>query len=52
MVGAGDAITEKKRPGFGGDDIFWVTFSGAQKALLPKEQLDAEDWPEKLKANQ
>jgi hypothetical protein len=29
----------------GGDDIFWVTKSGAELALRPGESLDPEDFP-------
>ncbi|PXW75938.1 hypothetical protein C7451_106102 [Blastomonas natatoria] len=46
MVEAGDA---KKRDGstlpFGGDDIFWLTRQGAEKALRKGEKLCPEDFP-------
>jgi hypothetical protein len=48
MVSAGDAITEK-RSGLGGDHLFWLTLSGARKAMLPGEEIDDSDFPERLR---
>ena len=46
MVADGDA---KRRDGstlpFSGDDMFWLTRSGAEKTLKRGETLDAEDFP-------
>jgi hypothetical protein len=46
MVAQGDAV---RRSGgsltFGGDDMFYVTGEGARAALLPREKLDADDFP-------
>lgn len=30
---------------YGGDDLFWLTPTGAALALLPGERLDPEDFP-------
>lgn len=46
MVAAGFA---KRRAGnqlSGGDDVFWLTEAGAKTALLPREHLDREDFPQ------
>lgn len=48
MVEAGEAYTEK-RIGFGGDNIFWLTLSGARKAMLVGESIDDSDFPEILR---
>ena len=46
MTASGDA---RRRDGkslpFGGSDMFWLTRQGAEKALLPKEKLCPEDFP-------
>lgn len=45
MVAAGHA---KRRAGSamtGGDDLFWLTESGARLALKDREKLDPEDFP-------
>ncbi len=48
MVAAGDAVTEKRNC-FGGDNIFWLTLSGARKAMLVGESIDDSDFPEILR---
>lgn len=48
MVADGEAITEK-RSVFGGDNIFWLTLSGARKAAKQGEKIDYSDFPERLR---
>lgn len=45
MREAGDARRRLGSPMSGGDDIFWLTLSGARKALQKGERLDLEDFP-------
>lgn len=44
IVANGDATSRASKL-FGGDDIFYLTRSGAEKALRPGERLDVEDFP-------
>jgi hypothetical protein len=46
MVGRGFAkVTPGYKLPFGGDDLFRVTLAGARAALMPREELDPEDFP-------
>jgi hypothetical protein len=45
MVEVGDARRRESVKGFGGDDLFHLTKAGAEKALLPGERLDPDDFP-------
>lgn len=45
MVEVGDARRREAVKGFGGDDLFHLTKAGAEKALLPGERLDPDDFP-------
>ena len=46
MVASGDATRrDGKTIPYGGDDIFYLTRAGAEKALEPRESLDPEDFP-------
>lgn len=46
MVEAGKAKRQENAPHCGGDDVFWLTPSGAREALRPRETLDPEDFPQ------
>lgn len=45
MVAAGDAVRRKGSELSGGDDIFYLTPSGATAALRQRERLDPENFP-------
>ena len=46
MVAAGEARRRANVAWMGGMDQFWLTRSGAESALEPKERLDPEDFPD------
>ena len=45
MVAAGEAWKRGPSAMFGGDYCFGLTRKGADAALMPREKLDAEDFP-------
>jgi len=46
MVTDGDAeMRDGSTLPYAGDSLFWLTDSGARKALNPREKLDTEDFP-------
>lgn len=45
MVASSDARGRKDSQLTGGDPVFWLTRSGAEKALKPGERLCPEDFP-------
>lgn len=45
MVSAGLARRRDGNQLSGGDDVFWLTETGARGALKPREKLDPKDFP-------
>lgn len=45
MVEAGDAVRQQTSASVN-NDLFYLTRKGAEKALLPREKLDPEDFPD------
>jgi len=46
MTEAGEARRREKAKFCGGDDVFWLTPTGARLALKAGETLDPEDFPQ------